>query len=90
MLFAENKYQQDKKLRRNVISLYETTKCFEIEYENAQLNAKNSLSNYNALKNKLMLFLQQAKQQQINAQGQFKTTRFTLTTIKLKTERNNY
>lgn len=50
MLFAESKYQQDKTQEERYKRLYETQSVSKLEYENAQLNAKNSLSNYNALK----------------------------------------
>ena len=43
-----------------------------MEYENAQLNAKNSLSNLNSLKKQYKIVQQQAKQQQIATKGQLK------------------
>lgn len=78
ILFAENKYQQDKTQEERYKRLYETQSVSKVEYENAQLNAKNSLSNYNALKKQADVILQQAKQQQINAQGQFKNNQVLL------------
>lgn len=78
ILFAENKYQQDKTQEERYKRLYETQSVSKVEYENAQLNAKNSLSNYNALKKQADVILQQAKQQQITAQGQFKNNQVLL------------
>lgn len=78
MLFAESKYQQDKTQEERYKRLYETQSVSKLEYENAQLNAKNSLSNYNALKKQADVILQQAKQQQITTQGQLKNNEVVL------------
>lgn len=45
----------------------------KVEYENAQLAAKNSLSNLNSLRKQYKVILQQAKQQQIATKGQLKS-----------------
>ena len=76
--FAESKYQQDKTLEERYKRLYETQSVSKLEYENAQLNAKNSLSNYTALKKQFDIILQQAKQQQIATQGQLKNNQVAL------------
>ena len=78
MLFAESKYQQDKTQEERYKRLYETQSVSKLEYENAQLNAKNSLSNFNALKKQADVILQQAKQQQITTQGQLKNNEVVL------------
>ncbi|MBK6984434.1 MAG: hypothetical protein IPH32_06620 [Bacteroidetes bacterium] len=56
ILFAESKYQQDKTQEERYKRLYESQSVSKVEYENAQLNAKNSLANYTALKNRPTLF----------------------------------
>lgn len=78
ILFAESKYQQDKTQEERYKRLYETQSVSKLEYENAQLNAKNSLSNFNALKKQTDVILQQAKQQQITTQGQLKNNEVVL------------
>jgi multidrug efflux pump subunit AcrA (membrane-fusion protein) len=72
MSFAESKYQQDKIQEERYKRLYESQSVSKVEYENAQLNVKNSLANYTALKKQADVILQQAKQQQITTSGQFK------------------
>lgn len=78
ILFAESKYQQDKTQEERFKRLYESQSVSKVEYENAQLNAKNSLSNYTALKKQFDLILQQAKQQQITTSGQLKNNEVVL------------
>ena len=68
--FAESKYAQDKLQAERYQRLYESKSIAKVEYENVQLNAKNSLANLNALKKQILQIKQQAKQQQITAQGQ--------------------
>jgi multidrug efflux pump subunit AcrA (membrane-fusion protein) len=70
--FAESKYLQDKKNAERYERLNQSNIGSKVEYENAQLAAKNSLSNWNALKKQYALVLQQAKQQQITTKGQLK------------------
>lgn len=70
--FAESKYLQDKKQAERYERLNQQNIGSRLEYENAQLNAKNSLSNLNSLKKQYKVILQQAKQQQIAAKGQLK------------------
>ncbi len=70
--FAESKYLQDKKQAERYERLNKQNIGSQVEYENAQLNAKNSLSNLNILKKQYKLILQQAKQQQIAIKGQLK------------------
>ena len=72
VIFAESKYEQDKLQEERYKRLYESQSVSKVEYENVQLNAKNSLSNFNALKKQLDVVLQQAKQQLINTKGQLK------------------
>ena len=73
--FAESKYLQDKKQAERYERLNNQNIGSKVEYENAQLNAKNSLSNLNALKKQYKVILQQAKQQQITTKGQVKSNR---------------
>jgi multidrug efflux pump subunit AcrA (membrane-fusion protein) len=68
--FAESKYQQDKAQEERYKRLYESQSVAKVEYENMQLNSKNSLSNLNALKKQANQILQNAKQQQISTKGQ--------------------
>lgn len=70
--FAESKYQQDKTQEDRYKRLFESQSVAKIEYENMQLNTKNSLSNLNALKKQAAQILQSAKQQQIVSKGQLK------------------
>lgn len=68
--FAESKYKQDKLLAERWESLRQQEIGSKIEYENVQLNAKNSLSNLNALQKQKLQILQQAKVQQVSVKGQ--------------------
>lgn len=70
--FAESKYLQDKKNAERYERLNQSNIGSKVEYENAQLAAKNSLSNWNALKKQYAVLLQQAKQQQIATKGQLR------------------
>ncbi|MGL2964142.1 efflux RND transporter periplasmic adaptor subunit [Flavobacterium sp. RSB2_4_14] len=70
--FAESKYLQDKKQAERYERLNQQSIGSKVEYENAQLSAKNSLSNLNSLKRQYALILQQAKQQQIATKGLLK------------------
>lgn len=69
---AESKYLQDKKNAERYERLNQNNIGSKVEYENAQLTAKNALSNWNGLKKQYALLLQQAKQQQIATKGQLK------------------
>lgn len=71
--FAESKYLQDKKQAERYERLNQQNIGSKVEYENAQLAAKNSLSNLNSLKKQYQIVLQQAKQQQITTNGQLKS-----------------
>lgn len=71
--FAESKYLQDKKQAERYERLNQQNIGSKVEYENAQLAAKNSLSNLNSLKKQYRVILQQAKQQQIAAKSQLKS-----------------
>lgn len=73
--FAESKYQQDKVQEARYKRLYESQSVAKVEYENIQLNSKNSLANLNALKKQASQILQNAKQQQIATKGQLKNNR---------------
>ncbi len=70
--FAESKYLQDKKQAERYERLNQQNIGSKVEYENTQLNAKNSLSNLNSLKKQYNVILQQAKQQQIANKGQLR------------------
>jgi multidrug efflux pump subunit AcrA (membrane-fusion protein) len=69
---AESKYLQDKKNAERYERLNQNNIGSKVEYENAQLTAKNALLNWNGLKKQYALLLQQAKQQQIATKGQLK------------------
>ena len=71
--FTESKYLQDKKQAERYERLNQQNIGSKVEYENAQLAAKNSLSNLNSLKKQYRVILQQAKQQQITTKGQLKS-----------------
>lgn len=71
--FAESKYLQDKKQAERYERLNQQNIGSKVEYENAQLAVKNSLSNLNSLKKQYRVILQQAKQQQIAAKSQLKS-----------------
>jgi multidrug efflux pump subunit AcrA (membrane-fusion protein) len=71
--FAESKYLQDKKQAERYERLNQQNIGSKVEYENAQLAARNSLSNLNSLKKQYLIVLQQAKQQQITTNGQLKS-----------------
>ena len=71
--FNESKYLQDKKQAERYERLNQQNIGSKVEYENAQLAAKNSLSNLNSLKKQYRVILQQAKQQQITTKGQLKS-----------------
>jgi multidrug efflux pump subunit AcrA (membrane-fusion protein) len=75
ILFAENKYNQDKLQAERYQRLYESQSVAKIEYENMQLNAKNSLANLNVLKKQILQINQQAKQQHIAAKGQVQNSK---------------
>lgn len=71
--FAESKYLQDKKNAERYERLNQQNIGSKVEYENAQLAAKNSLANLNSLKKQYKVLLQQAKSQQISTKGQLKS-----------------
>jgi len=73
--FAESKYQQDKVQEARYKRLYESQSVAKVEYENMQLNSKNSLSNLNALKKQANQILQNAKLQQISTKGQVQNSK---------------
>lgn len=73
--YAESKYKQDKTQEERYKRLYESQSVAKVEYENMQLNSKNSLANLNALKKQAGQILQSAKQQQIATKGQLKNNR---------------
>lgn len=70
--FAESKYLQDKKQAERYERLQQNNIGSKVEYENAQLAAKNSLANLKALKKQYDYVLQQAKQQLIASKAQLK------------------
>ena len=71
--FYESKYLQDKKQAERYERLNQQNIGSRVEYENAQLAAKNSVANLNSLKKQYRVILQQAKQQQIATKGQLKS-----------------
>lgn len=72
---AESKYLQDKKNAERYQRLHQNNIGSQVEYENAQLAAKNSLSNWNGLKKQYALLKQQARQQQIASKGQWQSNK---------------
>ena len=70
--FAETKYKQDKMQAERYLRLFNSQSVAKVEYENYQLAAENSLSNWNALKKQYGVLQQQAKQSYINAESQLK------------------
>ncbi len=68
--FAESKYKQDSQQYERYQTLYAKGAVSKLEFENAELALKNSLSNLNALKKQYKLLKKQALQQQVNAAGQ--------------------
>ncbi len=68
--FAESKYKHDKIQAERYEKLRMQDIGTKVEYENAQLNLKNSLANLNALQKQKLQVLQIAKAQQIAAKGQ--------------------
>lgn len=70
---AESKYRQDQKNAERYERLHQNNIGSAVEYENAQLAAKNSLANWNGLKKQHQLLLQQARQQQILSKGQWQS-----------------
>lgn len=73
--FAESRYSQDKIQAERYERLYKSQSVAKVEYENMQLNAKNSLSNLNALKKQRLQILQQAEVQKIASKGQVENSR---------------
>ncbi len=72
---AESKYNQDKIQADRYQRLNDNNIGSKVEYENMQLNAKNSLSNWNSLKKQILQIKQQAKQQQIATKGQLENNK---------------
>ena len=70
--FAEIKYKQDKTQAERYLRLFNSQSVAKVEYENYQLAAENSLSNWNALKKQYGVLQQQAKQNYITTQSQLK------------------
>ena len=70
--FAETKYKQDKTQAERYLRLFNSQSVAKVEYENYQLAAENSLSNWNALKKQYGVLQQQAKQSYINIESQLK------------------
>lgn len=68
--FAESKYLQENKQAERYERLNAQNIGSKVEYENAQLNAKNAKASLNALKKQYALLQQQAKQQLIITKGQ--------------------
>lgn len=72
---AQSKYNQDKLQAERWERLRQQEIGSKVEYENAQLNVNNSLSNLNALKKQILQIKQQARQQQIAAKGQVQNSK---------------
>lgn len=73
--FAESKYLQDKNLAERYQRLNQQNIGSKVEFENAQLSAKNSLANLNSLKKQYQVILQQAQQQHIETSSQLKSNK---------------
>jgi multidrug efflux pump subunit AcrA (membrane-fusion protein) len=72
---AQKKYEFDKSQAERYTTLYKSNNITKVELESMQLASENSLSNLNALKSQYDLLMQQAKQQNINALGQFSNSK---------------
>ncbi|GAA4021985.1 efflux RND transporter periplasmic adaptor subunit [Flavobacterium cheonhonense] len=73
--FAQSKYQQDKKQAERYERLQQNNIGSKVEYENAQLAAKNSLANLKALQKQYDVLKQQAQQQLIASRAQLKSNK---------------
>jgi multidrug efflux pump subunit AcrA (membrane-fusion protein) len=73
--FAQSKYLQDKKQAERFERLQQNNIGSKVEYENAQLAAKNSLANLKALQKQYDLLKQQAQQQLIASRAQLKSNK---------------
>lgn len=73
--FAQSKYLQDKKQAERYERLQQNNIGSKVEYENAQLAAKNSLANLKALQKQYDLLKQQAQQQLIVSRAQLKSNK---------------
>lgn len=82
--FAESKYEQDIKQANRYKRLYESQSVAKVEYENMRLAAENSLSQWNTLKKQYEQVLQQARQNDINAENQLKNSRVQLNYNQIK------
>ncbi len=74
IISAENKYNQDKIQAQRYEELIKINAVSQVEYENSNLAAINSLSQLNALKSQYQVLLQQAQQQYINSSNQLKNS----------------
>lgn len=73
--FAQSKYLQDKKQAERYERLQQNNIGSKVEYENAQLAAKNSLANLKALQKQYDVLKQQAQQQLIASRAQLKSNK---------------
>lgn len=73
--FAQSKYLQDKKQAERYERLQQNNIGSKVEYENAQLAAKNSLANVKALQKQYDVLKQQAQQQLIASRAQLKSNK---------------
>ena len=73
--FAQSKYLQDKKQAERYERLQQNNIGSKVEYENAQLAAKNSLANLKALQKQYDVLKQQAQQQLIASRAQLKNNK---------------
>jgi multidrug efflux pump subunit AcrA (membrane-fusion protein) len=73
--FAQSKYLQDKKQAERYERLQQNNIGSKVEYENAQLAAKNSLTNLKALQKQYDVLKQQAQQQLIASRAQLKSNK---------------
>jgi multidrug efflux pump subunit AcrA (membrane-fusion protein) len=71
---AEARYNFDKSQAERYALLFKNESVTKVEYENMQLLADNSLLSLNALKEQYQLVLQQAKQQNFQAQNVYKNS----------------
>lgn len=73
--FAQSKYLQDKKQAERYERLQQNNIGSKVEYENAQLAAKNSLANLKAFQKQYDVLKQQAQQQLIASRAQLKSNK---------------
>jgi multidrug efflux pump subunit AcrA (membrane-fusion protein) len=73
--FAEKKHLQDRKQQERYKTLLESNSIARVEYENSELATQNSLSNLNAFKEQYKNLKQQAQQQMLLQQNNYRLSK---------------